>query len=529
MRERAAPIERKQEMWSFRRVSGVGRTWLAIAVLCGAIGFLPGHPARAQPEPQVLTGGLSKLEVEEYEEAATQHLDYLPNQVLVKFKNGVTPAGQQRALMALRSRPAVEDLKWAGPVAIVSDLSQSNANILAEQLREQAEVEYAQPNYLRHLDGAPNDPSYATRQWNMTALDMPRAWDIKPGAEGVTVAVVDTGVTNVSATFIARTWNGSAIVSFQVPFSVNPDLPASRLVLPQDFVTGQATTILDTEGHGTHVSGTIGEETNNGLMLAGMAYKANIMPVKVCVSYWDIQFARSAQGTPGFAPLNSGGCPTAATSQGIRYAADNGAKVINFSIGGTNGSPAELDAINYAVGKGVFVAIAAGNDYTNGNPTQYPAKYAETIEGVMAVGSIGRSLKHAYYSSSGSYVEIAAPGGDQREAGDPGGIWQSTIRESDSDPEILTLIFPRFDRYDETSLQGTSMASPHVAGVAALIMSQLGSSATPALVEQIIRKTARACGATDCVATNLPATRNDLFGAGLIQPRAALLGFGLRK
>jgi serine protease len=242
-----------------------------------------------------------------------------------------------------------------------------------------------------------------------------------------------------------------------------------------------------------------------------------------------VQFSRSANGIPGFSPLNSGGCPDSATVPGIRYAADNGAKVLNFSIGGPGATTALQDAINYAVGKGTFVSISAGNGYESGNVTQYPAAYAAGIDGAMDVAAVGRSLKHAYYSTSGSFVEIAAPGGDQREAGDPGGIWQSTIRQSDSDPTIPTLIFPRFDHFDETSFQGTSMASPHVAGLAALLTSQLGSGATPALIEQMIKKTARPCGATDCVSTTLAPGRNDFFGAGLIQPRAALFGFGIRK
>ena len=117
-----------------------------------------------------------------------------------------------------------------------------------------------------------------------------------------------------------------------------------------------------------------------------------------------------------------------------------------------------------------------------------------------------------------------------RESGPDGGIWQPTIYLPDSDPEVV--VFPRFDHYAETPFQGTSMATPHVAGIAALIMSQLGDAATPAAVEQIIKKTARVCDSADCD----PATprvgavgRNDTFGAGLIQPLAALYGRGLRK
>ena len=516
-------------MSMFRRMSLASRIALSLALTGTAIVGASVSRLRPQAEPQMLDPGLTPLQVAEWEEAGRQHLDYLPNQVLVKFKEGTSVAGAQRALMALRSRPDVSDLQWIGDLALLNDLGQANGDILAAQLREQPEVEYAQPNYIRHLDSTPNDPSYATRQWDMTALDMPRAWDINGGASGIIVAIVDTGPTSVTQTFAVRTWSGSAIVTVSVPFAVNPDLPASRQVLPRDFATNNGSTVLDMDGHGTHVSGTVGEETNNGVMLAGMAYKATIMPIKACISYWDLQFARSANGTPGFvAPGTTGGCPDSATVPGIRYAADNGAKVVNYSIGGPGASPAHLDALNYAVGKGTFVAMAAGNEFEDGNPTGYPAAYAPQVEGAMSVASVGRSLRHAWYSSSGAWVEIAATGGDLREAGTPGGIWQSAPNEADFDDRLIT--FPRFDRYVETPLQGTSMASPHVAGLATLLYSQLGSGATPAVVEQMIKKSARTCTATSCDASATGSrARNDLFGAGLIQPRTALFGSGVRK
>jgi serine protease len=509
------------------RILGFPRFVLPSALVAAVLTFAPSPAVRAQAPPRLL-GGLSALDRALYEEAARLRLRFLPNQVLVKFKPGATRAGRQRALMALRSRPNVDTLRWAGPLAIVTDLGQWNAHILAQQLREQPEVEYAQPNYLRRVTATPNDPSYPSRQWNFDAIGMPAAWDINSGASGITVAIVDTGITNVSTTFLAPTWNGFQIVDILVPFAISPDLSASRLVKPWDFATELGATVLDTEGHGTHVGSTAGEDTNNNLMLAGIAHSASIMPVKVCLSYWDIQFSRSASGVPGYAPLDSGGCPDSATASGIRYAADNGAKVINFSIGGEEPDPAMEEAIRYAVGKGAFVAISAGNSYEGGNPVEYPAKYAESIDGAMAVGAVGRTLEHAYYSSSGSYVEIAAPGGDIRQGGNPGGVWQTTIRLSDSDPE--TVIFPRFDRYDERSFQGTSMASPHVAGVAALIMSQLGSAATPALVEELIKSTSRPCTETSCAApASGPRERRDFFGAGLIQARTALFGRGVRR
>ena len=177
--------------------------------------------------------------------------------------------------------------------------------------------------------------------------------------------------------------------------------------------------------------------------------------------------------------------------------------------------------MNYAVGKGAFVAIAMGNEYEDGNPTEYPAAYAADIAGVMSVGAVGPSLKRAYYSSTGPHIEISAPGGNDREGGATAMIWQATILRADSSP--VTVLSPRFDRYAESAFEGTSMASPHVAGVAALIMSQGVTS--PAVVEALITKTALPLGAPDA---DTPG-RNREYGYGLVQPRAALRGFGLAK
>jgi serine protease len=475
------------------------------------------RPALAQDSPPPLQFRKTAAELSALAEAVDRKLTYVPYQVLVKFKSGVSQSGQQRALMALRSRPAVSDLKWSGDVAVLTDASQPDATVLSAQLKEQPEVQYAEPNYIRHVSATPNDPSFSSRQWNFQALDLPRAWDISPGgSRNVTVAVLDTGMTTVTSSFSARTWNGIGFQTIVVPFAVNPDFSADRFVAPMDFFTGDGATVLDLHGHGTHVGSTIGEDTNNNLALAGIAYKVKMMPVKVCGGYWDLQFAWSASGMTGFFPPIDSLCDSFDISQGIRYAADNGARVINLSVGGDDASSAEQDAIKYAVGKGVFVAIAAGNSYADGNAPQYPAAFAKTIDGAMAVSAVGRSLNHAWYSSSGSYVEIAAPGGNDLDGGTSGMIWQSTILQSDSDPDFI--IFPRFDRYAETPEEGTSMASPHVAGIAALVMSR--GLTNPAAVESVIKATAKDLGAPG---------RDDLYGSGLVQPRTALLGFGFAK
>ena len=453
--------------------------------------------------------------------ASDRDLPYVPGEVLVRFRDGLGPEAQQRALMAVRSRPAPGDLRWIGDVAVLTDRTEPDAEILAAQLSAQPEVEIAEPNYLYHISTTPNDPGFMQRQWNLRALDMQRAWDINPGAnDTIIAAVLDTGITEVSRSFSFMTWNGRAIQTVSVPYAVNPDFKASRLVKSRDLVFWDGP-VLDMHGHGSHVASTIGEDTNNSIADAGIAYKVKLMPVKVCVGYWEVQFALSASGYRGFVPPDVGGCGTSEIAEGLRYAADNGAKVINLSLGGREPSAIIRDALAYAVGKGAFVAIAAGNEYEDGNPVEYPAAYAADIDGVMSVGAVGPSLARAYYSSTGAHLEIAAPGGNDREGGAAGMIWQATILRNDSSP--LSVISPRFDRYAELADEGTSMASPHVAGIAALLISQ--GVTDPAAVETVIRKTARFLGTPD---TRTPG-RNEEYGFGLIQPRTALRGLGLSR
>lgn len=476
-------------------------------------------------------------------DAAARGLRYLPGEVVVKFNTGGAPGwsddGRLRAMAGIRNRTngAVE---WTGPsTAIVRDAATADPARLADTLMQLDGVAYAEPNYIYQVEPravrarawlrerdtlfdtlatTPNDPGFSARQWNLQQLDMAKAWDIEPGgSSSVIVAVVDTGITSAAGTYTFANWNGSAIVNQGFAFAVNPDLAASRLVAPYDFVN-KSTTVLDLDGHGTHVSGTIGQDTNNSLGDAGMAYKVRIMPVKVCTGYWDVQFARSKLGITGQAPLTSGGCANSDIASGIRYAADNGATVINISLGGDAPSATILDAIRYAVGKGAFVAAAGGNEYEDGNPVEYPAGDAPGLDGLMSVAAVGRSGNRSFYSNTGSYIEIAAPGGDSRDqSAGTGYVWQTTMIFSDSDPAI-GFYTPRFDRYAEVGAQGTSMATPHVVGMAALLNSK--GITNPAAVEALIRRTAKDIGATG---------KDTSFGYGLIQPRAALFGVGVLK
>ncbi len=478
-------------------------------------------PIVQQPAPAPTPApafAVSYEQVQAYAEAARLGLDYLPGEVAIKFRSDVGTSGQLRALFGLRSRPTLSGLRWVGQVAVLRDYAELDPAILVRQLRLQPEVEWAEPVYLRKPSAAPNDPSYAAQQWHFRSIGMDNAWTIQPDpGHGVTVAIIDTGVTTVDETYLFPTWNGQAVQMVPMPFAVSPELRTPRLLPGYDFAFfASGSPVLDLDGHGTHVASTVGQETNNGQYGAGLAYGARLMPLKACIGYWELQIVRSSLDIPGYQPLDSGGCPTTAIADAIRYAADNGAKVINLSLGGGIASAFERDAIEYAVARGVVVVTAAGNSYEEGNPVDYPAGFAPDIRGLISVGAVGRTLRRAYYSATGPQVEVVAPGGDMRQGGEEAGIWQTTLRFGDVNP--ASVIFPRFDRYIDDAYQGTSMASPQVAGLAAMLMAQ--GITRPEDIETIITRTARDLGASG---------RDDEYGFGLIQPRTALFGLGIRR
>ncbi len=242
---------------------------------------IPIVSAQQAPRPEFLT---TPEQREALELAAVRGLDYVPGEVIVKFRLGVTGAGQTRALDALRSRPLPDRLQWISDrtarLRVDGDL---DSPAIAATLSRQPEVEYAHPNWLLKKNLVPNDTSYGTRQWNMTAINMPGAWDVNPGASGITVAVIDSGMTSVTATYGFKTWSGTAIVTDDMPFAISPDFDPARIATGRDFVfwTGP---VLDSDGHGTHVAATVAQSTNNNLGYAGVAYNAKVMPLKACLS-----------------------------------------------------------------------------------------------------------------------------------------------------------------------------------------------------------------------------------------------------
>ncbi len=348
-----------------------------------------------------------------------------------------------------------------GQLFFVSYDSGQDPEEVAGILSEDPAVQYSEPNYLAGVAGnpgtlplrfEPNDPYYKF-QWHFQNIQMPAAWDTSTGQD-VIVSIVDTGI----------------------DFSAS-DLANTNRLPGYDFVNDDSDPTDDNK-HGTHVAGTVAQSTNNNTGVAGMAYNARLLPVKVL----------GADGNGTYENI----------IKGIIYATDQGARVINMSLAGTNPSAGLLDAVRYAHSRGVILVAAAGN--SNG-PVAYPAAYDDYV---VAVGAVRYDNTRARYSNFGPEIDLVAPGGDvqvdQNGDGYADGVLQQTLRSGGG--------------HSYQFFEGTSMASPHVAGLAALLLARK-PGASPAEIENVMAQTAR---------KNLGPAHE--YGAGLIQAALALDAIG---
>ncbi|WP_462410865.1 S8 family peptidase [Neobacillus sp. Marseille-QA0830] len=312
---------------------------------------------------------------------------YYDNEVIVHFKQAPNEAELQKILTDIDGI-----IKEKHEFAIMFKSNSQSPEKLMDYFNQMETVEFTEPHYI-YMQNDVNDTYYSGYQWNLPAIGTEDGWNITRGSKDVKIAVIDTGVDLDHPDLAGRLLPGYNTVDD----NDNPD---------------------DDNGHGTHVAGIIASLTNNGEGVAGITWYNPIIPVKVM----------NSDGSGGSFDV----------AEGIRWAVDHGANVINLSLGNYQSSSLLENAISYAQSKDVVVIAAAGNDNTS--QPSYPAAY----KGVLGVAAVDWDGKRAEFSNYGDYIDIAAPG-----------------------VEIPSTYF----QSEYASLSGTSMAAPHVTALAGLIRS----------------------------------------------------------
>jgi subtilisin family serine protease len=359
-------------------------------------------------------------------------LHHLPGVVLVAWREGGAP--QDRGDVA--PRLVVPSL---GVYALVAPLGEEEE---AAAWRADPRVRWAEPDYRANAAGGilPHDPLWP-QQWSLAAIGMPEAWEVISDTQGIVVAVVDAGVALDHPDLVAALWRNAG----EVPGNgVDDDGNGQRddvwgwhyyhTWTGNSYQPAEDAQVADDYGHGTHVAGIVGAAANNGQGMAGVAWGARVMAVKVL----------DQDGQGWYSDI----------AAGITYAADNGARIIVLSLGGAAPSATLCAAAEYAWRKGCLLVAATGN---SGGAVLYPA----ACEHVLGVAATDERDAHAAFANRGAQVDLAAPG-----------------------VSVLST-WPWREGY--WALSGTSVAAPHVAGVAALAWARWPQLTNDALAMQITR------------------------------------------
>ncbi len=416
--------------------------------------------------------------------------EFAPGQIVVRYKEGASA----QAIAALNSGlgARVEEGLWRSRTQRLTLLAGADlAAAVAAYQRSPLVAEAGRDRIIRAAE-APNDTNFSY-QWHLRntvgGMWAEGAWDLAPNrGQGVVVAVIDTGVAYENFT-------GPGGLNVQT-FVQAPDLAGVTFVSPWDFYNNDDHA-NDDHGHGSHVTGTIRQSTNDAYGVAGVAHQSTIMPLKV-LAY---------DGSGSGADLN----------EAIYYAADHGAGVINMSLAfqGSGAPDANGDvcteivglnaALEYAAAHGVVIVAAAGNE--NAANVACPAAHPS----VIATGATRFDGLVSSYSNRGAMLDIAAPGGDGLDQnGD--GYSDGVLQETYCSDWFTLLLSGTYDTYCDVFMSGTSMASPHVAGTAALLLGE-DPTLTPDAVRALLQSTARERGAAGWDST---------YGWGALDARAAL-------
>ncbi|MGD2254128.1 MAG: S8 family serine peptidase [Anaerolineales bacterium] len=379
------------------------------------------------------------------EEPSNSNAPFVPGQIIVGLNPGYSIQEVARQLGA-----DIQPIAAGRAFLLHVD---GDAQAFAAEAARMIGVRHAEPNWLRELHEGPGDPDY------------PLKWDLNNTGDdslcdGSDCPSLDADIDFQEAfDLLGASFSGSAVIAvIDTGIDSNhPDL-SNKIVDGYDYLDGDANP-TDDYGHGTHVAGIAAAATNNGIGTSGVGYSPNIriMPLRVC---------------------DSGGCPTSAIVEAIYHAADNGADVINLSLGGSVASASEEAAINYAWDHGLVIVASSGND--GAGRVSYPAAFSN----VIAVGSTNWHDDLAPYSNKGRDLDLVAPGGDMSAYQDPGGIYSTMPTYN----VYLTTTYSYLTNYDQ--LQGTSMASPQVAGAAALLFAAGGDELRNDEVRALLESTA---------------------------------------
>lgn len=409
----------------------------------------------------------------------------IPGEILIKFESGLRSQAQTSLRVTGTTFRPVRYLGLPGTALYRAvGLGEAETLALAQTLAARPDIRHAAPNYRYYPLALPNDEGYSF-QWHYPAINLPQAWDLTQGAANTVVAVIDTGIIN------------------------HPEL-SGRLLPGYDFISDSANS-ADGDGrdndptdtgpeqstgyHGTHVAGTIAANTDNGSGVAGVDWNAKILPVRV---------------------LGVNGGSSADIIEGILWAAGlhptqanpHPADVLNLSLGGTAPCNAiEQEAFDDVIAAGKIVVVAAGNENQDAGFVA-PGNCAN----VITVGATDFAGARAPYSNFGTNIEVMGPGGDTSADLNQDG-YQDGVLSLGFDDNSQTYFFP--------FQQGTSMATPHVAGVASL-MKAVKPSITQNEVLSALTSTARALNGAACSGTGQTALSGSDCGAGLIDAFAAL-------